>query len=224
MTLNKARAIAWAVFIGTIATAFLAPELWDAVAAMLWVGSVIALLAIRTREKVRSGVAQKPDRGVRFVAITAVILALVDALLFTQGVLALALCLAGFLYYLPRAIGAYPDRALFRLRAIKAGATVGAGSAAIATIVILNAIAEDRAKDVIAAIEAYKASSGSYPARLEQLVPAYLPEVPQAKPAGMMRAFDYHATDADHTLMYTVVPPFGRKLYNFERRRWSALD
>ena len=224
MTLKMAKAIAWTVFIGSIATGFVAPDLWDAVAAMLWVGSVIALLAIRTREKLASGVARKPDRGARFVAITAVSLALVDALFFAQGVLALALCLAGFLYYLPRAIGAYPDRALFRLRAIKAGATVAAGFAAIATIVILNAIAEDRAKEVIAAVEAYKASSGGYPAKLDELVPAYLAEVPQAKPAGMMRAFDYYATDADHTLMYTVVPPFGRKLYHFEKRRWSALD
>lgn len=193
-------------------------------AAMLWLGSVIALLAMRTREKVNSGVAQKPDRGVRFVAITALILALVDALFVGQGVLALALCLAGFLYYLPRAIGAYPDRALFRLRAIKAGATVGAGLAAIATIVILNAIAEDRAKEVIAAVEAYKASSGTYPANLEELVPAYLPDVPNAKPVGMLREFKYYRANGEHTLSYTVVPPFGRKLYNFERRRWSALD
>lgn len=224
MTLKQARALAWTVFIGSIATSFLAPEIWDAVAAMLWVASVIALLAIRAREKVNSGVMQKADRGVRVVAITAVVLALIDALFFAQGVLALALCLAGFLYYLPRAIGAYPDRRLFRVRAIKAGATVAAGSAAIATIVILNAIAEDRAKEVIVAIEAYKATSGAYPAKLEQLVPAYLPAVPQAKPAGMMRAFDYYASDADHTLMYTVVPPFGRRLYHFERQRWSALD
>jgi len=212
------------VFIGSIATAFLAREIWDAMAAMLWLGSVIALLAMRTREKVNSGVAQKPDRGVRFVAITALILALVDALFVGQGVLALALCLAGFLYYLPRAIGAYPDRALFRLRAIKAGATVGAGLAAIATIVILNAIAEDRAKEVIAAVEAYKASSGTYPANLEELVPAYLPDVPNAKPVGMLREFKYYRANGEHTLSYTVVPPFGRKLYNFERRRWSALD
>jgi len=224
MTLKTARAIAWTVFVGSIATSFFAPEIWDVVASMLWVGSVIALLAIRTREKVNSGVTQKPDRGVWIVAITAVILALVDALFFAQGVLALALCLAGFIYYLPRAIGAYPDRRLFRVRAIKAGTTVVAGSAAIASIVIMNAIAEDRAKEVIAAIEAYKATSGGYPARLEQLVPAYLSEVPQAKPAGMMRAFDYHAGEADHTLMYTVVPPYGRKLYHFERQRWSALD
>jgi hypothetical protein len=224
MTIKTARAIAWAVFFGSIATSFIAPQVWDMVASMLWVGSVIALLAIRAREKVRSGVVQKPDRGMWFVAITALILALVDALFFGQGVLALALCLAGFIYYLPRAIGAYPDRRLFRVRAVKAAVTVVAGSAAIATIVIVNAIAEDRAKEVIAAVEAYKASAGGYPARLEQLVPAYLPEVPHAKPAGMMRTFDYYASDAGHTLMYTVTPPFGRKLYHFEKQRWSALD
>ena len=28
----------------------------------------------------------------------------------------------------------------------------------------------------------------------------------------------------DHTLMYTVVPPYGRKLYHFEKQRWNALD
>jgi len=40
----------------------------------------------------------------------------------------------------------------------------------------------------------------------------------------MMRTYDYRNLEGEHTLMYTVVPPFGRKIYTFERKRWSALD
>ena len=57
-------------------------------------------------------------------------------------------------------------------------------------------------------------------------VPVFLPKVPPAKPFGMLREFQYRrsATDGQHTLTYTVVAPFGRRLYHFEEQRWSALD
>jgi hypothetical protein len=30
--------------------------------------------------------------------------------------------------------------------------------------------------------------------------------------------------DRRHLLMWVVIPPFGRQLYNFEADRWTTLD
>ena len=225
MTLNKARAIAWAVFAASLAGAVIAPRPLGIVLVIAWVGSIGALLAIRSRTKVLSGAPQKAGTRFWIIAVIAVALALADTWA-SQGLLALALCVVGLLYYLPRALGARPEPALFRMRMVKAAVALAAGVAAIAAIALGNRIAEERAGKVIAAVESYKTKRGGYPDRLEQLVPVFLPEVPRAKPFGMLREFKYWRSPADgqHTLTYTVVAPFGRRLYNFEERRWNALD
>jgi len=225
VTLQKARAIAWGVFVVTLAGAFLVPGREARLLVIAWVGSIVVLLAIRSRTKVTSGVAQKPGTRLWIIAVIALGLALADAFA-SQGLLALALCAAGFLYYLPRALGARPDPALFRMRMVKAGVTIGAGAAAFGAIALGNRIAEERAGKVIAAVESFKVKRGGYPDKLEQLVPVFLPAVPPAKPFGMLREFQYRRSPADgqHTLTYTVIAPFGRRLYHFEEQRWSALD
>ena len=223
-TLRRTRTIAWIVFVAGLVASFLAPTPADIVGGIAWVGAIITLLAVRSRIRVITGSPQIRDRSAPLVTVIAAALAMSDAFFFSQGVFAMVLCIAGLLYYLPRAIGARPDAALFRLRAIKASVVTGAGAAAIALIVVFNNIAEDRAREVIAAAETFKVKFGRYPEKLDELVPLFLAEVPMAKPAGMMRDFDYGNLNGEHTLMYTVVPPFGRKLYNFERSRWSALD
>lgn len=222
--LRQVRTTAWVLFLLSLVAAFLSPSPADLVAGIVLVGSIVTLLAARARIRVLTGTPLIRDRKAWVVALIALILASLDTFLFGQGVFAIALCLAGFLYYLPRAIGAHPDPALFRLRVIKAVVVISAGAASIAAIVTFNAIAEARALAVIAAVESFKGRFGRYPEKLDEVVPLYLSEVPMAKPAGMMRTFDYRNLEGEHTLMYTVVPPFGRKVYTFERKRWSALD
>lgn len=227
-TLKRTRTIAWIVFLASLTVSFIAPKPLDIIAGIAWLGAIVTLLAVRSRIQVTSGIItgspQIRDRSAPLVTVIAAALAMSDAFFFSQGVFSMALCIAGLLYYLPRAIGARPDPALFRLRVTKAAVVTGAGAAAIAVIVVFNQIAEERAREVISAAEIFKAKFGRYPEKLDELVPLFLPEVPMAKPAGMMRAFDYRAVEGEHVLMYTVVPPFGRKLYRFERQRWSALD
>src|SRR5439155_8463373 len=94
VTLQKARAIAWGVFVLTLAGAFLAPEPGGKLLAIAWLGSIVALLAIRSRSKVKSGVAQKPGTRLWIIAAIAVVLALADAFA-SQGLLALVLCAVG---------------------------------------------------------------------------------------------------------------------------------
>ena len=223
--IRLARTTAWVIFFGSLVAAFLSPSPADIVAGIAWVGAIVTLLAVRARIQVLKGGAPLiRDRRAWVVALIALVLAGLDAFIFGQGVFAIALCIAGFLHYLPRAIGAHPDAALFRLRVIKAVVVITAGVAALAVIIVANRVAEEHAEQVIAAVEAFKMKQGRYPEKLEELVPAYLPEVPLAKPLGAARRFRYLTADGEHTLMYTVVPPFGRRLYSFERKRWSALD
>jgi hypothetical protein len=224
MRLRRTRTIAWFVFVVSLVASFLAPKPADIIAGIAWIGAIVTLLGVRSRIRVLSGSPQIRDRSAPLATVIAAALAMTDAFFFSQGVFAIALCLAGLLYYVPRAIGARPDPALFRLRVIKAAVVTFSGAAAIAVIVTFNNIAENRAAEVIAAAENFKLRFGRYPEKLDELVPIFLPEVPMAKPAGAMRAFDYRILEGEHTLMYTVVPPFGRKIYTFERQRWSALD
>ncbi len=222
--LRRARTIAWLVLFASLAAALFAPTVMDGVAGVVWIGSIVALLVIQVAIKAHGDATRKPDRKTSAVALIALIVAALDVFFFQQFWLSGVLCIAGVLYYLPRAIGAYPDRTLLRLRLIKAVVTLATGAAAIAAIVTFNLMAQDHARTVIAAAEAFKAKFGRYPDRLDELVPAFLPEVPNAKPAGMMPRFLYYASADGHTLMYTVLPPFGRRLYTFEEQRWSALD
>ena len=45
-----------------------------------------------------------------------------------------------------------------------------------------------------------------------------------AKPAGVLRGFSYYNAEGVHHLSYVVVPPYGHRLYSFERKRWTTLD
>jgi hypothetical protein len=87
-----------------------------------------------------------------------------------------------------------------------------------------NRLAEARARALVEVVERYRADHGEYPEDLEQLVPDYLPAIPRAKQALMFADFQYWTYEGEHTLMWTVLPPFGRRLYRFEDRQWGGLD
>ncbi len=58
---------------------------------------------------------------------------------------------------------------------------------------------------------------------LDELVPDQLPSVPRAKYClayGRFLYFNYGRP----MLGWYVVPPFGRRTYDFETRRWSYID
>ena len=83
-------------------------------------------------------------------------------------------------------------------------------------------VAEANARRIIAACEAYHAANGLFPEKLDELVPQYLESVPLAKYClGSNRFYYYSATPL---LWWQVVPPYYRKIYNFQTRSWSYLD
>jgi hypothetical protein len=88
---------------------------------------------------------------------------------------------------------------------------------------VQNKIAEAHASRVIAACEGFRAAHGSYPKSLDELVPRYLPSVPRAKYCLACGSFFYF-NDGRAMMLWCIIPPFGRKTYDFETRRWSYMD
>jgi hypothetical protein len=94
----------------------------------------------------------------------------------------------------------------------------------IAAFFANNAFAEHQAKRVIAACEQFRAKTGAYPEKLAQLVPDYLGSIPKAKPLLMIGSgFQYFARPDNHELLYTTVPPYGRRGYQLEQKKWRSL-
>jgi hypothetical protein len=174
-----------------------------------------------------AGASPPPNRGerrLRNVVIIAVVCVLLD--LFLVGpLISVLLVLFALAYYLPRTLVAWRDRPAMRLRFLKFVAVFGMG---VATFWLLSADARqghERAQPVIAALDRFKADRGAYPERLENLVPAYLPAVPKARlmPAAS-RFFYMRRSDGGATLMYVMIPPFDRAVYDLEKRQWHEID
>ncbi|MHB1037554.1 MAG: hypothetical protein ACYC35_22030 [Pirellulales bacterium] len=87
---------------------------------------------------------------------------------------------------------------------------------------IQHRVAEANASRIIAACEEFHAANGRFPESLDELVPRYMPSVPRAKYCHLYGEFVYF--NGTPRLMWYVVPPYGRKDYDFETRRWGYLD
>lgn len=84
-------------------------------------------------------------------------------------------------------------------------------------------IAEEHASIIIPACEKYHVEKNEYPKTLDDLVPDYLPSVPRAKYC-LYGHFSYWNLEEHPILVWYYLPPYGRKIYNFDRREWHYLD
>lgn len=145
-----------------------------------------------------------------------------DALVLGQGFIAAALLLAVVIGLLPKAwllgrIGA-PVTPTLGL----AARCLACATAIMLTINLNNLLARQRGEAVVDAIRHYRAVAGHYPAALDELVPHYLDAVPRAKYTLSFNRFDYVNQSGRTALAYAETPPFGRVVYDFERRRWRG--
>ena len=85
-------------------------------------------------------------------------------------------------------------------------------------------IGEANAPRIVAACEEFRAANGRFPKTLDDLVPAYLPSIPRAKYCLDYGEFRYWNIDGSPILVWYLVPPYGRKIYDFEKRRWNYID
>ena len=84
-------------------------------------------------------------------------------------------------------------------------------------------IGEANAPKIIAACEGFHAANGEFPKSLDELVPRYMPSVPRAKYCLLFGEFVYF-NYGKPMLVWYVVPPFSRGIYDFETRRWNYID
>lgn len=170
---------------------------------------------------------EDPPRSLRAHAIVAVALYVVDAFVLAQGALAglvtMIMLLLGIVHV---ARGLFADRARIRYGLSMIGIYLVMMTAVLVTLRANNQLASRRADEIVVALRAYRAATGDYPARLEDLVPAYLPAVQRAKYTLGFGEFDYHHTpgQAGGFLIYNVLPPFGRRTYSLDTDHWGSLD
>lgn len=162
----------------------------------------------------------KPTRWIRPVVLALLLVAFDE-----QGVIAFLLGVFLVLVYLPRSLWARKYAACRRERLQRLAIYLAAIAAVIGLRIVNTGIGKQRADAVVAAVERFHAREGKYPERLDQLVPDFLPEVPaKAKLTLMDSGFRYRASAQSHSLSYVIMPPFGRREYQFETRSWSDLD
>jgi len=116
------------------------------------------------------------------------------------------------------------DANLARRYAVK-GLIYFAASAAIVSGHTLNQkMGAANAERVIVAVASFHQDQNRYPLTLKELVPVYLDEIPRAAVRLSANHFRYHS-DGDRTqLVWVVVPPYLRKVYDFEREAWQTID
>jgi hypothetical protein len=155
--------------------------------------------------------------------LIAMSLGVIEVLVWNQFLLPIGMLVYVMLWGLPRVYLAQPWRIHRSGQLINLGIYAAVAVLAMAANVGNNLLADHRANQVIAAVEAFKAKQGHYPKTLDELVPAQLSEVPQAKIGFMLTRF-YYSAEPKPSLFYVVFPPFGRKTYNFETRSFGFRD
>ena len=90
---------------------------------------------------------------------------------------------------------------------------------AIANNAFQLAVAERNAPLIVTACNEYRATNGGFPMTLDELVPRYIASVPRAKHCvGPWGQFDYYFHEGKPLLVWYVVPPFYRRIYDFDTR------
>lgn len=229
-SLKRAHTVAGIIALGSaLGIAVAIATSWVALGAILFLvlmidGLVLIILRSWIRSRLTATLPDTPERSLTYVVITTLTLGMIDAFFFGQAVISVILCIAGVLFFLPRAIAARRDDARFKLRLSKAAITSAVGFAALGMIAYGNVIARERAESLVAAVEQFYAKHGRYPERLEQIVPEFISEIPKAKYVVIAAKFGYSNSDSRHSLTYVQMPPFGRRIYTFEDRKWTSLD
>jgi len=141
-----------------------------------------------------------------------------------QGVLSFLIGIFLLVVYLPKSFGDHYKNCR-RERLIRFAIYLSAVLMVCALRIYNTSLARFRADSVIAAVEAFKAKTGAYPERLDQLEPLFMAKVPEkAKMTFMDNGFRYSSRSDYHTLSYVTFPPFGRRVYDFESRKWKRSD
>ena len=160
-------------------------------------------------------------RGIKRSVVAAAVLLAWDGALYGSFVMSMIFCPIWFLVSLLKNAIERPGWGLALVR-------IGIPALTLAIVRANNAVqlgvAEANAQRVVAACEEYHAANDRFPKNLDELVPQYMNSVPFAKYClGPPGRFDYYNFGTP-MLVWQVVPPYYRKIYDFHTRSWSYLD
>ena len=168
---------------------------------------------------------------IRGTLVCAMVVAALDLIVDGNYMFSVLVCPIWLVAGVVRSILQRPSRGVAAARIL---IPVVIGLLAVANYRLQATIAMSNAADVIQACERYRNTEGSYPERLDQLVPRYLNTVPSAKYCCFQSEFVYYGPRffadlmADQTprarLVWYEWPPFGRRIYAFETGEWHYLD
>lgn len=168
-----------------------------------------------------------PPRGLLVHAGAAALLYGVEGFLFSQGALAgittFVMVVLGIIHVVR---GLLADHRRVRYGFSMIAIYVVMMASVVATIQANDQLARRRADGIVTALKLYRSKTGDYPVRLTELVPEYMPAVPRAKPTLLFNEFSYHYDPAKHQgfLLYTAIPPFGRRTYWLDTDTWGYVD
>jgi hypothetical protein len=149
-----------------------------------------------------------------------------DVFILNQGFVAVILILLALFVLAPIALFLRRrDKRKYEQRLVKIAIYVVTGVAVLTFNTLQNRLADRRAIAIGNACLAYRAKYHQYPPELNDLVPEFLPSVPDAKWNGeRFRYSRVGGPDREPMLFYEAVPPFGRRFYHMESGAWGFLD
>jgi len=177
---------------------------------------------------VPSPVSEKPSPRISLLRpiVLGLLLIFVDAFYFNQGVFSIFVIIAVLLKILFAAVRGYFSNPSLSKQLI-CNYTIYIVAAVLVWGINIgqNALAFHKAKNVVAAIEAYHAKYEDYPQSLEVMVPEFLDHVPLAKYNLSFNSFYYRKTKENRPyFFYVIFPPYYRNFYNFEKHEWHKMD
>lgn len=167
---------------------------------------------------------EKKSVDFRRVLIVAAAIFFVDAYFWGQGLLAaLTIFVAGFIF-LPISIYEKIKFSRDSQRIKKHLVYVVSGFLVFISFYANDKLAMYRAESLVQNLELYRQKKGSYPEKLQQLVPKYYSSVPKAKISAWGEFYYSSKTGQDPMLFYVIYPPFYRNGYNFQSKLWQPFD
>ena len=158
-------------------------------------------------------------RGIRASISIALVLIALDAVFTGSFLMSYIVCPVWFFMSIVKNASQRPGWKLALLRITIPALTLGL---VLTNDAVQFRIAEANAAKIIRACEEFHTANGKYPKTLGELVPKYMSSVPHAKYCLVFGEFLY--SDKKPVLMWYAVPPYGRKVYDFEKRSWSYQD
>ncbi|MCU7837450.1 MAG: hypothetical protein KZQ83_19690 [gamma proteobacterium symbiont of Taylorina sp.] len=155
--------------------------------------------------------------------IIAAIIFIVDAFFLNQGVIAGITLFIIIFVLIPKTIYRQYKKKEYKMGYIICLIYGTSAGLVFCANYVNNLIAYHRSEILITKIEKYKKDNGSYPKKLEALIPKYIESIPSAKYASMSR-FHYSNSQEFTSLYYVTMPPFGRHSYDFSEKKWDHYD